>query len=142
MKTQIVRIGNSRGIRIPKPLLEQVGLFGEVDIIAEANSLVIRPIKKPRDGWASAFQEMARRGDDVRADGVSSRRPHRRSVREQRRLGIMRERELLGRSFKAEAAERRAERGVGAIEDRLGGGIRLREVFAHAGLLRTLTWKE
>jgi antitoxin MazE len=70
MKTHIVRIGNSRGVRIPKPLLEQTGLAGEVEITAEDGSLVIRPVRKPRDGWAAAFQEMARRGDDALLDGV------------------------------------------------------------------------
>jgi antitoxin MazE len=70
MKTHIVRIGNSQGIRIPKLLLEQTGLHGDVEITAEDGSLVIRPVKKPRDGWASAFQEMARRGDDALLDEV------------------------------------------------------------------------
>jgi antitoxin MazE len=71
MKTRIVRIGNSRGIRIPKPLLEQTGLRGEVEITARDNSLVIRPASKPRAGWAEAFQEMARRGDDALLDEAS-----------------------------------------------------------------------
>lgn len=65
MKTQIVRIGNSQGIRIPKPLLELTGLAGEVEILADNDSLVIRPVKRPRQDWAAAFEEMARRGDDV-----------------------------------------------------------------------------
>ncbi len=72
MKTRIVAIGNSQGIRIPKPLLEQTGLSGEVEIRAEAGALVIRPIKEPRAGWARAFQEMARRGDDLLDEGAAS----------------------------------------------------------------------
>jgi antitoxin MazE len=68
MKTRIVAVGNSQGIRIPKALLEQTGLSGEVEISAEDGTLVIRPVKKPRDGWATAFQEMARRGDDALLD--------------------------------------------------------------------------
>lgn len=71
MKTHIVRIGNSQGVRIPKPLLEQTGLHGAVDITAEDGSLVIRPVKKPRDGWATAFQELAQRGDDAMIDNVA-----------------------------------------------------------------------
>ena len=71
MKTRIVAIGNSRGVRIPKPLLEQTGLSGEVEISAEDNALVIRPAKRPRAGWAAAFQEMARRGDDALLDGAA-----------------------------------------------------------------------
>jgi antitoxin MazE len=68
MKTQIVRIGNSQGIRIPKPLLEETGLRGEVEITAEDGSLVIRPHRQPRENWAAAFQLMAQRGDDALLD--------------------------------------------------------------------------
>jgi len=72
MKTRIVSIGNSRGIRIPKPLLEKTGLTGAVEIRAERNGLVIRPVAKPRDGWAAAFQKMAERGDDALLDETAS----------------------------------------------------------------------
>jgi antitoxin MazE len=68
VKTRIVPIGNSRGIRTPKPLLEQVGLSGEVEITAEDGALVVRPVKAARAGWAAAFREMARRGDDAPLD--------------------------------------------------------------------------
>ena len=68
MKTRIVRIGNSQGIRIPKLLLEQTGLRGHVEISAQDDSLIIRPARKPREGWAAAFQAMARRGDDALLD--------------------------------------------------------------------------
>ncbi len=70
MKTNIVRIGNSQGVRIPKRLLEQTGLQGEVEITAEDDSVVIRPVKTPRKGWAEAFQKMAERGDDALIDDV------------------------------------------------------------------------
>lgn len=65
MKTRIVRIGNSQGIRIPKPLLESAGLQGEVDLSSRPGGLLIRPARSPRAGWAEAFQEMAKRGDDT-----------------------------------------------------------------------------
>jgi antitoxin MazE len=68
MKTRIVRIGNSQGVRIPRALLEESGLHGEVEIIAQDGTLVIRPARKPREGWAEAFREMARRGDDALLD--------------------------------------------------------------------------
>jgi antitoxin MazE len=64
MKTRIVCIGNSRGIRIPKPLLEQTGLSGEVEIAVRDKSLIIKPAKRPRAGWQAAFQEMAKLGED------------------------------------------------------------------------------
>jgi antitoxin MazE len=70
MKTRIVSIGNSKGIRIPKPLLEQTGLHGEVEIRANNDTLVIRPARKARAGWGAKFREMARRGDDCLLDDV------------------------------------------------------------------------
>ncbi|HXD88323.1 MAG TPA: AbrB/MazE/SpoVT family DNA-binding domain-containing protein [Urbifossiella sp.] len=68
MKIRIVQIGNSRGIRIPKLLLESVGLEGEVDLTAERGALVIRPARSPREGWAEAFRQMAQHGDDALLD--------------------------------------------------------------------------
>jgi antitoxin MazE len=70
MKTRLIRIGNSQGIRIPDPLVEEAGLEGDLEIRAEGQSLVIRPAKKPRAGWADSFKEMARRGDDALLDDV------------------------------------------------------------------------
>jgi antitoxin MazE len=68
MKSKIIRIGNSRGIRIPKPLLEQLGLDNDVEITAEKGAIVIRAAKKRRAGWAKAFREMAKNGDDQLLD--------------------------------------------------------------------------
>ena len=69
MKTRIVRIGNSRGVRIPKLLLEQTGLDDEVTIEAEGTCLTIRPGSRPRAGWDDAFRAMAASGDDTPLDG-------------------------------------------------------------------------
>ena len=68
MKARIVRIGNSRGIRIPKPLIEQTGLGEHVEIAVQGSSLVISPARSPRAGWSDAFAEMAARGDDALID--------------------------------------------------------------------------
>jgi antitoxin MazE len=70
MKTRIIPIGNSHGIRIPKLLLEQAGLKEEVEITASNSCLTIRPISSARAGWAEAFQAMAKRGDDALLDDV------------------------------------------------------------------------
>ena len=64
MKTRIIRIGNSQGIRIPKPILEQTGLSGEVELEVHDQQITIRPATKARDQWEKAFQKMAQRGDD------------------------------------------------------------------------------
>ena len=69
MRTRLVRIGNSQGIRIPKPVLEQVGLTGEVELTVQDDSLVIAPVRATRAGWSNAFRAMARRQDDALVDG-------------------------------------------------------------------------
>ena len=69
MKTRIVRVGNSRGVRIPKVLLQQSGLPDEVTIEVEGNRLIIRPVSRPRAGWDEAFRKMALAGDDRLLDG-------------------------------------------------------------------------
>lgn len=57
MKIDIIPIGNSKGIRIPKALLKQCGINGSVDISVEGKKLVIRPLKKkPREGWEEAIK--------------------------------------------------------------------------------------
>lgn len=68
MRTRIVKIGNSQGIRIPKPLIEETGLQGEVDLRVEDQSLVISRVRDVREGWDQAFQRMAERGDDAHLD--------------------------------------------------------------------------
>jgi len=64
MKSRIVKIGNSQGIRIPKPLVEQLGLEKDIEILVEENRLIISSAEHPRSGWEAAFQSMAQRGDD------------------------------------------------------------------------------
>jgi antitoxin MazE len=64
MKAQIVRIGNSLGIRIPKPFLQQSGIAGEVDIEVQGNQIVVKPLRRPREGWDESFRQMSSKGDD------------------------------------------------------------------------------
>lgn len=54
MKTRLIRIGNSRGLRLPKPLLEQAGLDDEVEIRVKPGALVISAATSVRQGWAAA----------------------------------------------------------------------------------------
>lgn len=68
VKTRIIKIGNSQGIRIPKLLLQQVGLSGEVEVEVQTGQLIIRPLRTPRAEWDSAFREMATQGDDQLLD--------------------------------------------------------------------------
>ncbi len=69
MKTNIIQIGNSRGIRIPKAILEQCRLDGEVELESRGDHLVVRPVGRARQGWNEAFRVMAERDDDTLLDG-------------------------------------------------------------------------
>ncbi len=71
MKTAIIQIGNSRGIRIPKPILKQCKLQDEVELEIHNNELVIRSLHSPREGWEKKFAAMAAKGDDVLLDKES-----------------------------------------------------------------------
>ena len=64
MKAQIIRIGNSQGIRIPKPFLQQSGIAKDVDIEVQGKQIVLRSIGHPREGWEESFRQMASKGDD------------------------------------------------------------------------------
>jgi antitoxin MazE len=55
MKTELIQIGNSRGIRIPKPLIEQCGFGERVELRIQNGYLVISPDRQPRQGWEKAF---------------------------------------------------------------------------------------
>ncbi len=68
MKTRIIKIGNSQGIRIPKVLLEQSGLGEEVELEVHDARIVIRPADRPRQGWEEAFRSMAEEEDDQLLD--------------------------------------------------------------------------
>ena len=68
MKTKLIRIGNSKGIRIPKPVLEQTGISDEVEMEIFDQYITIRSASKVRARWEQAFQEMARQGDDKLID--------------------------------------------------------------------------
>ena len=67
-RTKLIKIGNSRGIRIPKAVVEQLHLTDESEIGVKEDHLERRPGRKPRDGWADAFSEMGKRGDDRMLD--------------------------------------------------------------------------
>lgn len=68
-KTRIVRIGNSRGIRIPKTLLEAAELPDEVELHAEPGRLLVEGVHHARRGWAAAARRMRARGEDRSFDG-------------------------------------------------------------------------
>ena len=68
MKAQIIPIGNSKGIRIPKMILEQCHFGGTVELEVKNHQLIIRASKAVRQGWDQAFAEMREHQDDVLLD--------------------------------------------------------------------------
>lgn len=72
MKTQIIQIGNSQGIRIPKMLLEDSRITGEVDLELHPDGILIRNAQQPRAGWDELFKLMAENEDDELAGGVAA----------------------------------------------------------------------
>jgi antitoxin MazE len=66
MQVTIRRMGNSQGVLIPKPLLKQLGLEGEAEMMIEGDALVLRPAKPiVRSGWAEASRRIAATGEDA-----------------------------------------------------------------------------
>jgi len=71
-KTRIVRIGNSRGIRVPTLLLDHAALPDEVELRAEPGRIVVSAASRPRSGWAVKARTMHARGDDVLLDDTTA----------------------------------------------------------------------
>jgi antitoxin MazE len=71
-KTRIVQIGNSKGIRVPKALLDQAQLPDEIELQAERGRLIVRAAQGPRAGWADAAKAMHALGDDHLLDATTS----------------------------------------------------------------------
>jgi len=64
MEVSVIKIGNSRGIRLSKTLLERYNIRDTVDLILEKGQIIIKPLSRPRKGWDKAFMEMNANGDD------------------------------------------------------------------------------
>ena len=65
MRVNIVSIGNSKGVRIPKAILEQCSFNKEAEIEVQNNRLIIKPVRKIREGWANAFKLMHDKKEDA-----------------------------------------------------------------------------
>jgi antitoxin MazE len=68
IRTRLIKIGNSQGVRIPKFVLDQLAFHDLIDLIVEGDQLVIRPSVHPRASWPAQFQQMATLGDDQLLD--------------------------------------------------------------------------
>lgn len=64
METSIIKIGNSRGLRLSKTILDKYCISEKVEIVLEKGGILLKPIDLPRKGWANAFKSMHDSGDD------------------------------------------------------------------------------
>ncbi|UBM61315.1 AbrB/MazE/SpoVT family DNA-binding domain-containing protein [Candidatus Sulfidibacterium hydrothermale] len=64
MELPIIQIGNSKGFRLSKTLIEKYNIKDKVELILEKGYIVLKPISQPRKGWEKAFKEMNEKGDD------------------------------------------------------------------------------
>jgi len=64
MEVSVIKIGNSRGIRFSKTLIERYNIKDTVDLILEKGQIIIKPLTRPRKGWEKAFMEMHQNSDD------------------------------------------------------------------------------
>lgn len=72
MLVSIVPIGNSRGIRFPKVILDKFNITDKIDMEVTDTGIMLSPVKKPRQGWAEAFTQMHENNEDVLEDNVDS----------------------------------------------------------------------
>ncbi|MDP4240176.1 MAG: AbrB/MazE/SpoVT family DNA-binding domain-containing protein [Bacteroidota bacterium] len=64
MEASIIKIGNSKGLRLSKSILEQYNINEKVEIILEKGRIILKPIEKPRKNWEASFKEMRKNNDD------------------------------------------------------------------------------
>jgi len=74
MKAKLVRIGNSRGVRLPKPMIEEAGLADEVELRVVDGAVLITSTARPRSGWAEAARRLRDSGADQLLDEPTSTR--------------------------------------------------------------------
>lgn len=74
VRSKVIRIGNSRGVRIPRTLLEQAGLEGDVVMIVRGDQLIIQSARANRQGWDEQFARMAGESDDQLLDEMTPTR--------------------------------------------------------------------
>ncbi len=64
MRLAVVSIGNSKGIRIPKAVLDKYHIKDSVDVELRDDMMLLKPVRNPREGWEESFRQMHENGDD------------------------------------------------------------------------------
>ncbi|PIR23490.1 MAG: AbrB/MazE/SpoVT family DNA-binding domain-containing protein [Deltaproteobacteria bacterium CG11_big_fil_rev_8_21_14_0_20_45_16] len=68
MKSKLIQIGNSKGVRLPKAIIEQYDLKSDIEIELREEGLFLRASRRPRASWGESFKLMAESGDDALLD--------------------------------------------------------------------------
>lgn len=64
MEISVINIGNSKGIRLSKTILEKYSISDKIELILEKGYIILKPKSEPRKGWDKAFMKMHKNGDD------------------------------------------------------------------------------
>ena len=64
MELSVIQIGNSKGFRLSKTLIEKYNIKDKVELILEKGYIILKPISSPRKGWEMQFKKMHENGDD------------------------------------------------------------------------------
>ena len=64
MEVRIIQVGNSKGLRLSKTILEKYGFRDKVELVMKDDHILLKPVPSPRKGWAEQFQRMHKLGDD------------------------------------------------------------------------------
>jgi antitoxin MazE len=64
MEASIIKIGNSKGLRLSKAIIDKYNIKDKVELILEEDQIILKPIEEPRKGWREAFKKMNERGED------------------------------------------------------------------------------
>ncbi|MDD5601035.1 MAG: AbrB/MazE/SpoVT family DNA-binding domain-containing protein [Actinomycetota bacterium] len=65
MKTNLIKIGNSKGIRINSNIIKECELSSEVEINVVDKKIIIEAVKEPRANWNKGFKKMHKNKEDV-----------------------------------------------------------------------------
>lgn len=65
MNISIISIGNSKGIRLSKTLIEKYNIKDTLELILEKGFIILKPKTSARKGWEKAFKKMHENGDDT-----------------------------------------------------------------------------
>ena len=64
MEVSIIQIGNSKGLRLSRSILDRYNIKDKVELILEERQIILKPVEQPRQGWDEAFRKMHANGDD------------------------------------------------------------------------------